>query len=82
MAEPTLDPPSEVHCPECADCVMDEPDKCDWCPHEFHGEKVCMAMGGECCCEGGTVQLCDDDSLHELCKACWRKWRDSMDPRV
>jgi len=76
MSEPPLEAPSDVHCPECAGCLTELPDRCDWCGAGYHGETVVAG------CEGGTVELCDDDSLHHLCKTCWRAWRDSMDPRV
>ena len=76
MSEPSLDPPDGVHCPECSGCVTELPESCDWCSAGYHGDKEVAG------CEGGIVELCDDDSLHSICRDCYRDMRDSMDPRV
>ena len=92
MTEPSLDPPSDVHCPECSKCITEEPQECDYCGHWFHADGPCKETDvlrcvtceemSHCCCDGCVVELCDDPALHHLCKACWRKLRDSMEPRV
>ena len=56
------EPPSEVHCPKCSACVIEQPVDCDYCGAGYHADRE---VGG---CSGQMPEkLCTGETLHRLC---------------